>query len=123
MFLHEVYRPECIKLDLEAEDKDEVFEELTDHFCVAAKNGGREELLRVLREREAKMSTGIRRGIAIPHGKTGAVSEVAGAGDFPEGDRLRRPGRGAGVHHFHVFFPRARNRVPSPPPPAARGIA
>ena len=79
MFLHEVYRPECIKLDLEAEDKDEVFEELTDHFCVAAKNGGREELLRVLREREAKMSTGIRRGIAIPHGKTGAVSEVAGA--------------------------------------------
>ena len=33
MFLHDVFSPEFIKLDLEAEDKDEAFEELVDHFC------------------------------------------------------------------------------------------
>jgi PTS system fructose-specific IIC component/PTS system nitrogen regulatory IIA component len=79
MFLYDVYGPEFIKVDLEAEDKDEVFEELVDHFCVAAKIPARDELLRALREREAKMSTGIRKGIAIPHGKTDAVDRVYGA--------------------------------------------
>jgi PTS system fructose-specific IIC component/PTS system nitrogen regulatory IIA component len=78
MFLHEVFRPELIKVDLEAEDKDEAFEELVDHFCQAEKSDGREEILEALREREAKMSTGIQKGIGIPHGKTNAVEKVYG---------------------------------------------
>jgi PTS system fructose-specific IIC component/PTS system nitrogen regulatory IIA component len=78
MFLHSVFSPEFIKLDLEAEDKDEAFEELVDHFCQAEKTNAREEILDALREREAKMSTGIHKGIAIPHGKTNAVDTVRG---------------------------------------------
>ena len=78
MFLHEVFSPECIKLDLEAEDKDEVFEELVDHFCQVEKTNTREEILGALREREAKMSTGIHKGIALPHGKTNAVDTIRG---------------------------------------------
>jgi PTS system fructose-specific IIC component/PTS system nitrogen regulatory IIA component len=78
MFLHEVFSPEFIKLDLEAEDKDEAFEELVDHFCQADKSNTREEILQALREREAKMSTGIHKGIAIPHGKTNAVDTIRG---------------------------------------------
>jgi PTS system fructose-specific IIC component/PTS system nitrogen regulatory IIA component len=78
MFLNEIYRPEFIKIGLEAEDKEEVFEELTDHFCRTAKTNAREEILKAIRERESKMSTGIRQGIAIPHGKTTAVDQLYG---------------------------------------------
>jgi PTS system fructose-specific IIC component/PTS system nitrogen regulatory IIA component len=78
MFLYEVFRPELIKADLEAADKDEAFEELVDHFCQAEKSNAREEILDALRGREAKMSTGIHKGIGIPHAKTNAVENVYG---------------------------------------------
>jgi PTS system fructose-specific IIC component/PTS system nitrogen regulatory IIA component len=78
MFLHDVFPPEFIKVDLEAEDKEEAFEELVDHFCQADRSNVREEILEALRDREAKMSTGIHKGIAIPHGKTNAVDTVRG---------------------------------------------
>jgi PTS system fructose-specific IIC component/PTS system nitrogen regulatory IIA component len=78
MFLQDVFSPEFIKVDLEAEDKDEVFEELADFFCQSHSSNIREEILNALREREAKMSTGIQKGIAIPHGNTNAVNTVCG---------------------------------------------
>jgi PTS system fructose-specific IIC component/PTS system nitrogen regulatory IIA component len=78
MFLYEVFRPELIKVDLEAVDKEEAFEELVDYFCQAERSNAREEILDALREREAKMSTGILKGIGIPHGKTNAVENVYG---------------------------------------------
>ena len=78
MFLHDVFPPQFIKVNLEAEDKDEAFEEMVDHFCQAAKSHAREEILESLKVREAKMSTGIQKGIAIPHGTTNAVDTVRG---------------------------------------------
>jgi PTS system fructose-specific IIC component/PTS system nitrogen regulatory IIA component len=78
MFLQNVFPPEFIKVDLEAEDKDEVFEELVDYFCQTHETNIREELLTAIRQREAKMSTGIQKGIAIPHGNTNAVDTVCG---------------------------------------------
>jgi PTS system fructose-specific IIC component/PTS system nitrogen regulatory IIA component len=78
MFLHEVFPAKCIKIDLEAEDKEEAFEEMVDHFCQATRNNARKEILDALREREAKMSTGIHKGIAVPHGKTNVVDDVYG---------------------------------------------
>lgn len=78
MFLHDVFQPQFIKVNLEAEDKDEAFEELVDHFCQAASSHARGEILEALRVREAKMSTGIQKGIAIPHGNTNAVDTVRG---------------------------------------------
>ncbi|MDR3337635.1 MAG: PTS sugar transporter subunit IIA [Treponema sp.] len=78
MFLSDIYRPEYIKIDLEAEDKEEAFEELVDHFCNVSKINARQPILKAIREREAKMSTGIKKGIAIPHGKTNAVDRVYG---------------------------------------------
>ena len=78
MFLHDVFPPELIKVNLEAEDKDEAFEELVDHLCHTGSSGIREDVLDALLEREAKMSTGIQKGIAIPHGSTTAVDTVRG---------------------------------------------
>ena len=78
MFLHDVFTPEYIKTDLESEDKDEAFEELADFYCQKSRLNVREEILNALKKREAKMSTGIQKGIAIPHGNTNAVSSVCG---------------------------------------------
>jgi PTS system fructose-specific IIC component/PTS system nitrogen regulatory IIA component len=78
MFLHEVFPMNLIKVDLGAEDKEEAFEEMVDHFCQVEKINAREEILTAIRERESKMSTGIHKGIAVPHGKTKAVEQVYG---------------------------------------------
>ncbi|MDR0599304.1 MAG: PTS sugar transporter subunit IIA [Treponema sp.] len=78
MLLSEIFEPEYIKIGLEAEDKDEAFEELADAFCQAARLNAREDILGAIRERERKMSTGIHKGIAVPHGKTSVVDKVRG---------------------------------------------
>ena len=78
MFLYEAFPPALIKVGLEADDKDEAFEEMVDRFCQVLKSDSREEILEALMERESKMSTGIHKGIAIPHGRTNAVKDVHG---------------------------------------------
>jgi len=80
MLLQQIFTPSRIKVGLESEEKDELFEELVD---VIAKTEGRHfpraEVLTAIRERENKMSTGIKKGIAIPHGKTEGIASVVGA--------------------------------------------
>ena len=78
MFLYEIFAPELIKIGLEAEDKDEAFEEMVDSFCQIKKINARDKLLESLWDRESKMSTGIQKGIAIPHGKTDVMDDVGG---------------------------------------------
>ncbi|MDR2942496.1 MAG: PTS sugar transporter subunit IIA [Treponema sp.] len=76
MILQDVLLPEFIKINMEAEDKDEAFEELVDYYCQADKSNSRGEILKAIQDREAKMSTGIHKGIAVPHGKTKAVKDL-----------------------------------------------
>jgi len=78
MILQDVLIPEFIKVDMEAEDKDEAFEELVDHYCQADNSNARDDILDAIQSREAKMSTGIHKGIAVPHGKTNAVDTMRG---------------------------------------------
>ena len=78
MFLYDIFPPELIKIGLESEDKDEAFEEMADFFCQAMKTSNRNEILEALWERESKMSTGIQKGIAIPHGKVESLQNVHG---------------------------------------------
>ena len=78
MFLGDIFPPELIKIGLESEDKDEVFEEMTDLLCRVKKLECRSEILEALWHREDKMSTGIMEGIAIPHGKLAALDAIHG---------------------------------------------
>jgi PTS system fructose-specific IIC component/PTS system nitrogen regulatory IIA component len=78
MILQDVLIPEFIKVDMEAEDKDEAFEELVDYYCQADSSDAYDEILNAIITREAKMSTGIHKGIAVPHGKTTAVETLRG---------------------------------------------
>jgi len=78
MLLSEVFLPEFIMSDLQSSNKEDTFKEMTERFCQVTGKDVREEILKALREREAKMSTGIQNGIAIPHGKTTVVEKVYG---------------------------------------------
>lgn len=75
MVLGRIFSPDLIKIGLESEDKDETFEEMVDLFVSRHPDSSREGLLAVLREREAKLSTGIKTGIALPHAQNAAVPQ------------------------------------------------
>lgn len=65
MRLRDFFAPGAIDLDLQAADKDSVLDELVRLLGVEPRAG--ETLARVLRRRESLGSTGMGRGIAIPH--------------------------------------------------------
>ena len=91
--------PARIKCHLEAEDKAEVFEELVDLLVTQYGPDSRDEILEAIRRREEKMSTGIKKGIAIPHAKTQLhQGRDRRPGDLGSRDRLRVPGRRARAH-------------------------
>jgi fructose-specific phosphotransferase system IIA component len=74
VLLTELLSVERIKIPLEAQTKDDLLRELVD-VCAEADNiEDRDDVLRAVREREAVLSTGIGHGVAIPHGKSAAVS-------------------------------------------------
>ncbi|MDR1363672.1 MAG: PTS sugar transporter subunit IIA [Spirochaetaceae bacterium] len=78
MLLSEVFLPEFMNCDLKGCTKDEVFEEMVDQFCLISKKNIKKEVIAALQEREARMSTGVQHGIAIPHGKTAVIDGVFG---------------------------------------------
>lgn len=67
--------PALIKVGLRSEEKEEVFEEMVQLFIAAGVLRNREAALRAILEREAKMTTGIARWLALPHGK---IDEATG---------------------------------------------
>ena len=79
MNLQNVLDPRTICLELQAETKEGVFEELMDLLVRAGKVNDRMAALTAVREREQKMTTAIQHGIAIPHAKTDAVTELVTA--------------------------------------------
>jgi mannitol/fructose-specific phosphotransferase system IIA component (Ntr-type) len=75
MKLSEALTPEVIKVGLESEEKEELFEEMVQLFVDAGKLRDRDAALQAILEREAKMSTGVARWLALPHGK---IEEATG---------------------------------------------
>ena len=77
--LTELLNEEVIKVGLESEEKDEVFEELLSLLAQAGRVEDYDAALDVLMEREDQQSTGIGDGIAIPHGRMTGLAGVAAA--------------------------------------------
>ena len=78
MILGQVFNPKTICVNLESEYKDEVFEELVEKVVALKPNLNRQNILNAILERESLMSTGIKEGIAVPHGKLDEIDEVMG---------------------------------------------
>jgi mannitol/fructose-specific phosphotransferase system IIA component (Ntr-type) len=84
MRLKEFFSPESITLSLRAGSKDEVLAELVGLLRTDERSAG--TLLRILQRRENLGSTGVGRGIAIPHGRSLVVSRLRLAfGHKPDG--------------------------------------
>ena len=79
MVLDQVFSPESVILDLQSSDKEELFEEMVEAIVKVQPSTNRAQALQALRDREAKMSTGIMHEIAVPHGHADCVDGVVGA--------------------------------------------
>jgi PTS system fructose-specific IIC component/PTS system nitrogen regulatory IIA component len=78
MVLGTVFSPALIKVNLESVDKDELFEELVDLYVSRNPTVPRDALLEALRDRESKLTTGVKPGVALPHARTELVPSVSG---------------------------------------------
>ena len=79
MNLKKVLSTDVVWVDLKADTKQGIIEEMIDRLLAAGKIKDREAVLQAVVEREEKMSTGMQNGVAIPHGKTDAVSSLVAA--------------------------------------------
>ena len=76
MTLMDVLDKNLIRVPLEHSTKIGIIEELVDLITGGQAGQAHDEILRAVMDREALGSTGLADGIAIPHAKTGAVSNV-----------------------------------------------
>ncbi|MDR2485393.1 MAG: PTS sugar transporter subunit IIA [Treponema sp.] len=86
MNLKSVLSKETINLHLKGTTKEEIISELLDVLVAADKIQDREAAFTAVMEREAKMSTGMKHGIAIPHGKSATIRDLVaciGISDSP----------------------------------------
>ncbi|MFQ5952183.1 MAG: PTS sugar transporter subunit IIA [Candidatus Omnitrophota bacterium] len=77
----ELLDPEAISVNIKSQDKDGVLSELVDLLVLSGgiKKADKEEILSKLQDRELLGSTGIGKGIGIPHGKTESVKKMTAA--------------------------------------------
>jgi PTS system nitrogen regulatory IIA component len=86
VFLGKLLKPELVKMHLEATTKVGAIREMVSILDQAGMLKDSQAAEEVVLERETIMSTGMERGIAIPHGKTDSVdSLVVALGLKPEG--------------------------------------
>lgn len=69
----------AIIVNFEGETKEAIFTAMISSMSASGKILDTDEVFRVVMEREKLMSTGIGKGFALPHGKTNAVNDMAGA--------------------------------------------
>ena len=76
MNLKSVLTAETISLHLKGSTKDEIINEMLDILVATKKIPDREAALNAIMDREQKMSTGMKHGIAIPHGKSNTIDDL-----------------------------------------------
>ena len=76
MDLRTVLTPDTVDLHLKGTTKEQIIDELLDVLVKAGKVTDKATAKECILDRERKMSTGMKHGIAIPHGKTDTVSDL-----------------------------------------------
>lgn len=79
MRLRDLLDEACVKIGLESIDKEECMEEMVDMLVRSGRIKDRGGALQALRQREAKATTGIGKGVALPHGKHASVPTLVAA--------------------------------------------
>ena len=86
MNLKTVLTTDTVNLHLKGTTKEAIIEELLDLLVAAGKVKDKDAAKACVMDRERKMSTGMKHGIAIPHGKTDSVEDLVaciGISDSP----------------------------------------
>jgi mannitol/fructose-specific phosphotransferase system IIA component (Ntr-type) len=76
MDLKTVLTRDTISIGLTGKNKEEIINQLLDVLLKAGKIKDRQSALSAVLDRERKMSTGMKHGIAIPHGKTDTIDSL-----------------------------------------------
>ena len=76
MNLKAIITTDTIDLNLKGTNKKEIINELLDILVRTGKIQDREAAWTAVMDREEKMSTGMKHGIAIPHGKSAVIKEL-----------------------------------------------
>jgi mannitol/fructose-specific phosphotransferase system IIA component (Ntr-type) len=108
MKITEMLNPAAISVDLKAGDKEGVIEELVDLMVSSGsiKKGDKDEILSKLKEREILGSTGIGKGVGIPHAKSSKVKKmVASFGISKKGVDFRSLDGGSAYIFFLLLAP------------------
>jgi len=79
MKVQELLDPKNILTEFKSENKDDVINELVDLLKGDERVTDLAEIRKCVFEREEKMSTGVGKGFAIPHGKTNSVTDIVAA--------------------------------------------
>ncbi|MDR3171773.1 MAG: PTS sugar transporter subunit IIA [Treponema sp.] len=86
MNLKTVLSKETISLHVKGTTKKDIINELLDILVAAHKIPDRDAAFAAIMDREEKMSTGMKHGIAIPHGKSATIQDLVaciGVSDVP----------------------------------------
>ena len=76
MNLNTVLNKDTVCLHLKGTTKEEIINELLDILVAAKKIDDRKAASDAIMDREQKMSTGMKHGIAIPHGKSPTINDL-----------------------------------------------
>ncbi len=77
MKLADYITPEHVKIGLEGERKDEVVEELVELLVASCDVSDADTIYQAVMDREREGSTGLEKGVAIPHAKCDAVNRLS----------------------------------------------
>lgn len=76
MNLRKMLSEEAVSLDLKGSTKTEILNELMDLLVASGQVRDRKSAMKAIEEREAKMSTGMQNGLALPHAKCDSVDRL-----------------------------------------------
>ncbi|OGU11930.1 MAG: hypothetical protein A2X61_13480 [Ignavibacteria bacterium GWB2_35_12] len=79
MRLEEILAVDAIEVNIGVKDKSELLARMVELAAKSGRVNNREEVLKDIIERERLMSTGIGKGIALPHAKTNGVDDTVGS--------------------------------------------
>jgi PTS system fructose-specific IIC component len=79
MKISDLLSEDVVKVGLAADEKEEVIEEMIDFLERCGRVQDRDAARDAIMQREAKQSTGIGRGVAIPHGKSACIKQLTAA--------------------------------------------
>ncbi|MDP8298781.1 MAG: PTS sugar transporter subunit IIA [Candidatus Tantalella remota] len=114
MDIMEILANNCVSVDLQSNAKDEVLSEMVDLLVSSGevKGSGKENILKKLQEREMLGSTGIGKGVAIPHAKCSSVKKMIAALGISKGGIDFRSLDGEPTHIFFLLV--APGETPGP---------